>query len=221
MKKLVQVMAVFMLVFVLFTGTIFAEGSTAATSKTMKEMKLSKAEKDKLDTFFSNFSELSLDYFAENKVKAESLLYFGIYHNWVNNDKVFKIEGNYATINESNVFASINYFFGINAKISVAIKATYGYKSGKYKIECATGEAYKFSQLDKMYSLGNNLYSCYVSSYVASSGFTGDSHKPLSELQKDEENDVSLNELLTAKIKKVTEKGFSRYILLSYEKRKK
>lgn len=205
------------------SSTDFSNNFAATQSlSTQKEIKLSKADKEKLDTYFSNFSEVALDKFSELDVRNETILHFGLYHNWINNRNLFKITGSYAAISEKYVLDSIYKYFGIEVRFSSSLKAKTGFSAGKYKIKCSDGEAFKFSQLDKFFSLGNNYYLCYLTNYYAGSGFTGNTHKPISELNKDKDpgNHVNVSEKIVAKVKKVLENGIYRYILLSYETKK-
>ena len=55
----------------------------------------------------------------------------------------------------------------------------YTYENGYYKFSKASGEVYTFSQIDKLYDLGNGTCKAEVSIYTVSSGFTGDSHGTL------------------------------------------
>jgi hypothetical protein len=223
MKRVFQGIALFILTMVFLASAVFLiAAQDTVSADTMKEVTLLKAEKIKLDTFFSNFAEIPIDKFGENALKDEMLLNFGIHHNWINNRKLFKIDGGSATISEKYVSDSIVKYFGKDVNAPHSIRSKFGYKAGSYRIPCADGETFRFAQLDRMYSMGNDIYLCHVNTCHASSGFAGDVHKSIAELNKDKDdaNHVSADEKIVAKIKKVTQSGTTRYVLLSYEKEK-
>lgn len=75
---------------------------------------------------------------------------------------------------------------------------------------------YTFSQIDKLYDLGNNTYMAEVSIYTSSSGFAGDSHGTMEKWKASGEDILKLNKKINAVILKINDNGKERYILTEY-----
>lgn len=207
-------------------GTFLSKGSVSGYEKKVvlqlvvktvaKEIKMDKALKTKLDTFFSNFSEAFVEPFEEGNIDDESLIDFAISHIRINNwggknnmveDRKDDMYTGY--IHSSNIDKKTYRYFG---------KVVKEHDKNYYTFPFASGEAYTFSQIDKLYNIGGNFYTADISIYMASSGFTGDSHGTMDYWKKSNPHDVpELQKKMTAKIKKVSEEGNERYLLVSYK----
>lgn len=207
-------------------GTFLFEGTAAGYDKkivlqlivkpVVKEVKLDKTLKTKLDTFFSNFSEAYVKPFEEGEIKDEALIDFAIQHiiinNWNTKNNMVEQRANDPNngyIKRSNIDLTTYRYFGKKVK---------AHKEDYYTFPFASGEAYTFSQIDKLQDIGGGFYTADISIYMASSGFTGDSHASLDNWKKNDPSDVPvLQKKMTSKIKKVLEDGSERYILISYK----
>jgi len=198
------------------------ESLTTNTSKenaTQKEssgtdVKLSAAEQKKLNVFFSNFSEVGMAPFARGKVSDETLINFGVLHLYKNSNSLFeKTDAANAKIKEDKVSGAAQKYFGLNI---TSHKSTdrFKYKNGYYFIPLADGEAYTFSQVERITDIGGDLYTAYVNVYNAGSGWTGD----VNGSRKDWEKDGGEIPELTGKYKAVFEKKNDVNILLEYLK---
>lgn len=189
------------------------------TSKDLKETKLDAETKKKLDTFFSNFSEAHVTTFEKDKIDDSSLISFGIRHVIINDFKLIQYKGenkNEGYIKSEDVDLKSWYYFGKNVDQHKTVDE-YIFENGFYKIKMASGEAYTFSQIDKLYDLRNNKYKAEVSVYKASSGFTGDSHGNRDDWKASGEEIPKLSNKVIATIQKINEDGNERYILVDYK----
>jgi hypothetical protein len=173
----------------------------------------------KLDTFFSNFSEAYVKPFEKGKIDDSSLISFGVIHVIINNNKLISYKGenkNEGYIKAEDVDTMTSYYFGKKVNQHKTVD-NYIFEKGSYKIKMASGEAYTFSQIDKLYDLGNNKYKADVSVYKASSGFTGDSHGSINDWKAKGEEVPELSNKVTTIIEKINENGKERYILIEYK----
>lgn len=178
-----------------------------------KEINMDQDTKKKLDTFFSNFSEVSLKPFEKGQISESELIWFGIYHNWLNNYNLFTIEGSKAYIGEDAVYSSIKKYFGVEVNKPAS---GFSYSNGLYQITAATGEAYRFSQIVKLVDKGNGFFAADVNLYEASSGFTGNPHGTVEEWKSEAEGPYDIPEMtgrMKATIKKAED---GRYVLVDY-----
>jgi len=173
--------------------------------------------KKQLDTFFSNFSEAYVEPFERGKLEDANLIRFGTLHVILNNTKLVENKGgnNYGYIKAENVDGASLYFFGKKTQKHTTIEG-YTYEDGYYKFPKASGEMYTFSQIDKLYDLGNNTYMAEVSIYTASSGFAGDSHGTMEKWKASGEDIPKLNKKIKAVIQKINDNGKERYLLIEY-----
>jgi len=143
---------------------------------TGKEVQLTPAEQKKLNIFFSNFSEVYLEPFARGSITDDELIKFGVLHNHINNLKLFQKAGNgNLKLKEEAVSKTIGKYFGITFtghKATTDIK----YNGGYYFIPESDGEAYTFSQAEKVTDIGGDRYTAYINVYTASSGWTGNAN---------------------------------------------
>ncbi|EKQ54542.1 MULTISPECIES: hypothetical protein [unclassified Clostridium] len=185
------------------------------TNQDSKEVMIDANLKKKLDTFFSNFSEVHLKSFEKDKLDDSSLIAFGIGHIMINNFKLIQLKGDKGYIKAEDVDEKALYYFGkkVNQHKNTG---EYIFENGLYKITMASGDAYTFSQIDKLYDLGNNKYKAEVSVYTASSGYTGDSHGTIDEWRASGDEVPKLSNKVTATIEKINQDGNERYILIEY-----
>lgn len=206
----------FFMILTILISSIPADASRLAEDKG-KEVKLDAGQKKKLNTFFSNFAETYLEFFAEGKIKNEELIRFGILHNSINKPaNIKKVDNYYGVLAEKDVETAAKKYFG-EIKITNKSIQDYEYSKGNYKIPYADGEAYNFSQIEKLIDISDNYYIAYLNNYIASPGFTGDPHAAIDKLKKGEDT-PELKDKIKAVIKKVEDGGQSRYILIEYLK---
>jgi len=194
------------------TNTSSENASQKETSGTI--VKLSAGEQKKLNVFFSNFSEVGMEPFTKDKVTDEALINFGVLHVNKNNKSMLeKADAMNSKIKEDKVSESVQKYFGV---IITSHKSTkqFKYKNGYYFIPQADGEAYTFSQVERLTDIGGDLYTAYVNVYTAGSGWTGDSNGS----KKDWEKDGSEMPVLTGKYKAVFGKKNTGNVLVEYVK---
>ena len=105
----------------------------------------SKSELKRMSTFISNFTELDFFDFDSSSIIMDQLIYFGIYHNYLNNSSLIKNVENNGDYNRSisakNVEASVRKYFDMHVTHQDA--SYYGnifpYKNGKYYFIAADG----------------------------------------------------------------------------------
>jgi len=188
-----------------------------------KEIQMDKYTKIKLDTFFSNFSEAFVEPFEDGNISNEALIHFGIMHiiknNWSHRSNNLVEERaadpNNGYIKDTYVDNAAYYYFGKRISAHKSIQ-DYPYKNGYYIFPFALGEGPTFSQINKLYDLGDNYYKAEISVYYAYNGFEGDPHGTMNDWEKGE-FPPELEKNMVAKIKKVFEDGKERYILISYK----
>lgn len=190
-----------------------------------KEVNMDKKLKEDLDDFFTVFSYLHVKPFQNSDISDEELIRFGIeYIDWREwNSKVDLIntnEGSMAAVKASDVDEKCLYYFDKKPSAHKSIDY-YKYNDGKYSYPPADGDAFEFSQADRLFDLGDNIYKVEISTYVGSSGFTGNIHASSSEILSGSydtnENYAEAGRKMTAVVKKVTENNSERYILVSYK----
>lgn len=184
---------------------------------TEKEVKLSGIEQKKLNIYFSNFSEAYLEPFTNGNISDDEMIKFGILHNHKNNFKLFEKAGeNKLKIKDALVSKSIEKYFG---KIFTTHKSIqdYKYKDGYYFIPDADGEAYTFSQVEKLSDIGNDKYIAYINIYTASSGWTGDNNANPEKWKKDANEMPELTSKFKATFSKTnSQNGEEVYKLIDY-----
>jgi hypothetical protein len=206
------------------TLIVFAFPSCKSTPQKAVDVfsKLSPDEKAEFNRFFTDFSEIYTEPFASEGLNDIIMIRFGVYHNYRNNYDAFEQDstGMMARINEKLVDETVSQFFGSHiSKHQATNEITYENKM--YGIQNADGEAYRFSRLDSLFDTGDDVYTAYVSVYVASSGWTGDINaSPESWKQNSDSDDIpQLDCKMKSTIKKITENEKTRYILIDYLKR--
>ena len=193
-------------------------------SNSKKELQtLSKEEKRNLNIFFSNFSEVSVPTFKENEISNEELIKFGFIHNLINNRDRVQIlqDSQQCKIAKQYIEESVKKYFNKTVQ-NQSIDQGPTYDNGFYYNNIALGEGRNFSQLNKLYYLGNDYYLAYINVYsegfeqVSMNAGTDYLYIPLEDWSQEYINMIELVGEKTATIKKVTENGASRYILVDY-----
>ncbi len=184
-----------------------------------KEVKLTPEEKKDLNTFFSNFSEVFVEPFEKDKITDKDLILFSVLHNYKNNEKRFVKGGKeyQVKIKASYIDETVMKYFGKKIMKHQSVDDNgIEYRDGWYSTTDASGEEYVFSQITSLYDNGS-IFTAAVNVYSASSGWTGDTHANETIWKKAVPDDVpQVTEKMKATLKKVTENGKSRYILIDY-----
>jgi hypothetical protein len=185
-----------------------------------KEVKLSPNEQKKLNVFFSNFSEVGLKTFKKGEITTEELINFGVYHNYRNNHKLFDSLGEgKLRLRDEYVVKSVQKFFGITLKEHKQFQDI-RYKPGYYYIFESDGEAFTFSQVEKVIDIGKNQFIAYVNVYTANSGWTGDEQANSKEWEKDGDGKPEFSGKYKATYNKnVNSDGEVSYTLIEYIKK--
>ncbi len=184
-----------------------------------KDVTLSATEQKKLNIFFSNFSEVSLKPFNRGEISNDELINFGVYHNYINNRKLFEksCEAN-VRLSEVHVINSVKKYFGLDLEKQKSI-SNITYKSGNYYIPESDGEAFYFSQVEKVIDIGYDQFIAYINVYTASSGWTGNVHASAKDWGADGEDKPQLTEKFKASyLKSVKTNGEPAYTLVDYIK---
>lgn len=94
---------------------IIADYSRAADTKRKEQTKVNMDSnlKKKLNTFFSNFSEVSVEPFTRDKIDNKELIRFGVWHNYKNRFGRFKYVGDgVLQLKATHVKAAVEKYFG-------------------------------------------------------------------------------------------------------------
>ena len=198
------------------------ERQTIASVKPPKEVVLSKEERENFNIFFSNYSEVYLKPFKKDQVPNSELINFGFFHNYINVFKRFKVIDDYYLLPAEYVEESVYKYFGVNVKHE-SVDQYLTYKNGNYYFPVADGESRPFSHIDKLFDLGNDNYLAYISVYKEKTFESVSMKEGLNYLYKNFEDwdekykdEIELIQKMKATIKKVTENGKTRYILIDY-----
>ncbi len=194
------------------------ENTSSKDKVDTKEVKLTSEEQKKMNIFFSNFSEVGLMPFESGKIADEELINFGVLHNYKNNlSKFEKVDNLNSKIKEEHISASIKKYFGRNFS---GHKSTgeFKYKNGYYFIPQADGEAFTFSQVDKMNDIGGDKFTAYVNVYSAGSGWSGDVHASPKKWGTGEGNPELTGKFKATVLKTNGPNGESVYTLIDYIK---
>jgi hypothetical protein len=188
--------------------------SNSAKEITANEVNLNAEEKKRLNVFFSNFSEVGLPSFTSGKASEDDLINFGVLHLYKNNNDSFEKEDAVnAKIKVDKVSASVQKYFGKGISTNKST-SQFKFKNGYYFILLADGDAYTFSQVERLTDNGGDRYTAYVNVYTAGSGWAGNAHGSLKEWQA---NGDEVPEL-TGKFKAVFEKKNTENVLIEYVK---
>lgn len=188
--------------------------------KTSSLVTLNYEEKKKLNVFFSNFSEINLQTISSKKLNNTDLIYFGVYHEYINNYKHFESINGKAKIKKEYVSKAVAKYFGITISKDQSIDEI-EFANDYYIISEASGETFMFSQIESIVDNGaaadsfGNLFTATVNVYSATSGWVGNVHGNKVEWQNKTPEDVpELSYKVTAVIKKgASEEGNFCYLI--------
>ena len=124
---------------------------------------LTAAEQKKLDTFFSNFSEAHVESFTQETLTEKTLLDFALIHCYINKFKSLTRQPDGLTMGvpAQLVDQATERYFG---------RTISQHAEKVYKIPLADGEAYTFSQINKMTPLGADRFKAEGFIYSTGSG---------------------------------------------------
>ena len=186
------------------------------------EVELTTEEKRDFNIFFSNFSEVYLEPFQRGQISNNQLIYFGYFHNEINNFNRFKVVEDQYQLAAKYVEESVDKFFDKRvAHESVDKHLTY--KNGQYYFPISDGAGRPFSQIVNLIDSGNDTYSANVNVYseksfelVIMDAGVSYLYNPLEDWDEKYKDDIELIQKINALIKKVRENGKTRYILVEY-----
>lgn len=186
-----------------------------------KKVLLSDTEIKNLNAYFTSFSEIYLPEFSKGEIPDSILIKFGVFYNYRNHFNMFKqiAAGSKASILETQVNDTVFKFFGIKISKHQSVEGI-EYSNQKYIIANSDGEAYRFSQLRELSDLGSGLFIATIEIFSVSSGFTGDVNA-IPETWKTETSGDEIPESegkMKAIIRKTTENGENKYVLIEYLK---
>jgi len=171
------------------------------------EVKLDAAEKRKLNTFFSNFSESGVESFKRGALSDQAMIDFALDHNYKNRfDKLKKSKDAMSVeITAAQVDTTCTKYFGRTPATHTA---------AVYRKPCADGEAYVFSQIDRLSKTPTGELFAEGSLYSTGSGNVVDPHGTPADWKKSSEA-VDETDVFFATIAKID----GRYVLLEYDVR--
>ena len=185
-------------VFLLLQATAFAQEG--------KDM--SPALRKQLNVFLSNFSEVNLQNFKKGQLSDKMLVDFALWHctfNLTNTLKKSK-DGAHALADASLIDNISMRYFGVKPG---------KHKVQTYDVDLASGEAYIFSQVDKLTKVNQDTYTAQGTIYYTGSGGTPDPHGTPA-IWKKQGEDVRVYGTFTGQIKKVASPK-EHYVLEAYE----
>lgn len=183
-------------------------------------IRLTPAEQQKFNTFFSNFSEAFVPPFSRKTgCKNEDLIRFGVFHNRINRLDLWKKtgDGSSSRIPARTIEESIDRFFGPKKVRHQNVDDSITYRGGYYYFPNADGEAITFSQMSRLRKGSRQEeFVAEVQVYRAPNGWDGDPQASPSTWKDAGGGKPERIERRTATIRKVTEKGAIRFILVEY-----
>ena len=171
---------------------------------------LSQSERE-VNLFFSNFAEAYLPAFLVGALPDAHLIAFALRHIAINRPR--DISG--GRVRAAAVDEIAIKYFGrpVGRHRSVPGQP---YAGGLYSILQADGEAPRFAHASALRSAGPGEFTTIVSVYSVSDDFEGDLYgTPIDAIRRSSE--ATLAEQRTARIRRVTESGRSRYIMLEWQ----
>ena len=138
--------------------------SGLAEAAEMEKLSVGKQDIARMSIFLSNFTELGLNDIPDaSKLAANKLIYFGIGHNYINNNKlVKKVSDTKMSIDAEFVKTSIKKYFAINIKNSDLKSVTYFqqnyvYDGKKYTFEDQDMDTSIYARVDEVFKTGKTL----------------------------------------------------------------
>ncbi|MFP4979376.1 hypothetical protein ACE6ED_28595 [Paenibacillus sp. CN-4] len=184
------------LLMIMLFGAFVPAAEAAAQSK----LNLSTAERGKLGLFLSNFSELQMTAWDSAKPDTAALIRFGVWHNYLNNfdTAISSTKEGKLYISKDKVAASVNKYFKLPLTRHASTKE-YTFNGKGYVFDGADGEPVNYVRVHEVYKLQTGGY------------------KVLGKLYNPDVEEAEEFGKVTATVRKVTEKGSSRYILLKLD----
>ena len=200
----------------------FAAAACAAPARQVREnagegeVQMPKQQIAALDTFFSNFAETDMPFFAPGQLKNDDLVNFGVQHVLMNAPKTLRsADSEHWAVPAAKVGAAVRKYFGRDARLKGTSR--YALKGNNFLAVKAGGEAYKFAQIIDLTPLGGDRFKATVMRYAASSGFTGDPHGMMDVWQKDYPEDTPQQSAAMTAVISRSKDAPKRYILKSYQ----
>lgn len=141
---------------------------------------VSQEELEKIGLFLSNFTELGLNEFNVSNYNIEDLIYFGIWHNYINNSKTtMEFRDGKSFINKKYVEQSIKKYTNIDLKEHKTVARhnfIFEFIGEEYKYIPADGGLYPQVKVDKVIDKGSgiiNVQGKLYSNEEQSEGFFG------------------------------------------------
>lgn len=213
----------------IFTGVVFAADR--------QPLQLTDDQRNELNTFFSNFSEVGLEFFVNGKISEDELVRFGLLHIIKNRNvaELMYMRDQYGGIPPEEVDYVTNKYFGKIVANHRSIPQ-HTFVNGHYPLFKMGGEGLVFSRIQSLYDNGDGTYTAKISVY-----FTGD-HSPRSRIESVDRNEdgsytvrgvgyvdykdsfetwedtANLKGERNAMIKPVYDGDEKRYILIAYQK---
>jgi hypothetical protein len=185
-----------------------------------KEVRLLPVEKRQFNTFFSRFSEAFVPPFGRRGgIGNRDLIRFGVFHNWINRRNLWKRaeDGSSSRIPARDIEESIYRYFGMKKVRHETVDDSIKYRSGYYYFPNAAGEAITFSQVSRLRKASRkDEFVADIQIYRAPNGWEGDPQTNPSTWKDSGAGKPERTERRTAIIRKVTEKGATRYVLVEY-----
>ncbi len=168
------------------------------------EVKMDSGLKKKLNTFFSNFSEANVGGFRLGGLSDSLLLDFALRHNYLNRFQSLKVRKEEMSVEVSvdQVDKTTEKYFG--KKVSKHEKPV-------YVVPISDGDAFFFSQIDRLFKLEKGFFRAEGSIFTTGSGGVPDVHAN-PEVWKKNKEEVELVSRFSATIKSEED----RYILIDY-----
>ncbi len=184
-------------------GIAFCLALLATNAFAGTEVNMSLADKQKLETFCSTFSEVWMERFPKGGLTDEMMLEFA---KIVAPQEGLEEQENFILIPLERIDETTEKYFG---------KRISANRKNDYRVPLAGGEAWRFSQVDKLEQVGDNLFFATGTIFITGSGSTLDPHATPAEWEKEDEWADKVG-TFTALIRKTRQDGENRYALLAY-----
>ena len=163
-----------------FENQLVLQTNNASLKPAGTVVKLNAAQEKEWSVFLSNFSEVNWKPFKRGSLTDRQLIEFGLAHNEHNNAKLFKrTPGNQEKSGKPFIAAryvadSVVKYFGQEIRQHQSTPGAKYEADGNYILvgkssmdEDAVGEAFSFSHITRLISLGNNLFAADADVYTA------------------------------------------------------
>ncbi len=187
-----------------------------------REVKLDQDAWRSWNKFFTTFSEVLLPPFAKGRLNPETVINFGVHHNYWYNRKAFEAldqSGLHYRIPAAIVAATGERYFGQTITDHHSTSEAVTYRDGYYYLVVNRDSLFEFTQLVKLIDNGGGYYTAELNVYSCdgSSCFAGDPNGTAADW-----NRLGAVPALARKIKAVVQEIGTgeerRYILIEYLK---